>query len=183
MQQSEIDTELVEKYHSLIKARDDLIAELKQVNQEHLNKAPQEGKWSALQILDHIYLAEKKILEEVVSCINSKQLTKRDPLNPLKNLIVNFLFILPIKVKVPVKTVLPRKDTSFDSLISDWQALDKRLKSQVESCPKKFREFIAFKHPILGTYTAFDAIAFLIQHFKRHREQINKAIHSSSSLI
>ena len=150
---------------------------------ETLHWMPSASGWSALQVVNHIYLSEKlsfdyvsrKIAEgatfpdvKAVSWFRSKGLT--------------FTLASPLKVKSPKpvnmrdgQAVLPVQD-----LRPVWQDLRFKLLDFLETHEADLRRKMPYKHPYVGPLTLCQMLTFFRDHQRHHRRQIRRILAMAS---
>ena len=164
----EIDTELA-----------GLIEELKSESPETLNRAPQPGKWSVVQVMSHLMRAES---------LSDQYLRKKLSFNPklkdagwnagFREWLLWFYLSVPIKFPAPklVSTEYLPESADFEELAEKWQSQRAALRSFMAELPSDIFRKEVYKHPISGRLSLGGMLKFYKWHFVRHRKQIRRAL-------
>ena len=156
-----------------------LINYLSTFSEEALNKQPQSGSWSALQVTNHLVLSEKLSLAYCKKKLSFQpQLKKAGVLGSLKSALVQFYLWSPIKAKAPkgISTeVLPENDT-VDSVHQKWKVVREEMARFINDLPEEYVDKEVYKHPFGGRLSIDGMMAFFQAHLERHRKQIQKAL-------
>lgn len=160
----------------------ELLKVLKDYSERTLNKKPAEGKWSVLQVMNHLILVEgygKSYVEKKLSF---------NP-NPKKAGIGGSWrkFVMNTFVKIPVKITAPEAvgdqnlpdEASFWETAKKWKQQREELRVFLETIPPEHYNKELFKHAFAGKMSLYGMMDFNVAHFKRHRKQINKILAKS----
>ena len=158
-----------------------LVDQLKAYDDEALNKKPGPGKWSVLQVMHHLVLAESAAFRYLRKKMQHDPRFKRAGFPSwLRSITLQLGFLLPIKFKAP-DAVGDKKIPDISSLeeISEkWLKLRSELRIYSEQLPVEFYSKAIYKHPIGGRMSLFGMLGFFGGHFRRHRQQIHKCLKS-----
>ena len=161
--------------HSLSK----LLEELKDYSHLQLNKKTNPDSWSVLQIMHHMMLAEKVTHDYLIKKLSHHpKLKNAGIVTKLRSLAINSFLKSPLKAKAPVVLSgenLP-EESSFWETAKQWTNQRAELRSYLESLPKETFKKEAFKHPMGGRISIYDALTFFEAHFYNHRKQIRKTL-------
>lgn len=152
--------------------RSSLIEKVKHLDNEQLTLAPSEGKWSILQIIEHLVLAERDVLGNP-SIIERRKPYQQNWKNVFGYYIVIGILRSIIKVPVPTRSMIPRGKKSLEELIADWDENHAALKTHLKLEAEGKRNGVYFKHPVSGPVTTKQALTMLEVHLNRHIKQIN----------
>lgn len=139
--------------------------------QRHLLAA--EGKWSAIQIVTHIYDAERNALLYV-----RKKLQAGDGLKPagirgvLRFATLRLALALPIRFRAPEIIAQPDNSRTAEELLHAWEDLRNEWSQLLESIPVKYHNRALFKHPFAGKIHLRHALHFMADHLARHQNQL-----------
>jgi len=155
-----------------------LFRDLKKYSDNDLNWKPGEGKWSVLQIMEHLILAEslsQKYLEKKLSF--DPELKNANIISSMGSLFISFYMKTPIKAKAPaaVGEVLPEHST-FWELVKQWKQDREDLETYLNSLPPELFKKQVYKHPMGGRMSIGNMMTFHKDHFKRHRKQIYRIL-------
>ncbi len=155
-----------------------LFRDLKKFSDNDLNWKPEEGKWSVLQIMEHLILAEslsQKYLEKKLSF--DPALKNTNVLSGMRSMFVSFYLKTPIKVKAPAVVDQTLADQStFWELVKLWKQNREDLETFLNSlAPEMFKKQV-YKHPLGGRMSIGNMMTFHKHHFNRHRKQIESIL-------
>lgn len=149
-----------------------MLAEVSAWPAELLGKPPGDGRWSALQVVDHIVRVEMGITAEVVRGLGDPQrIGIRDR--------AGFLFVEQVlrsrrRVKVPacVPTVLPGKGLELREITARWHRARvelERLAGEADGCRGG-----VFRHPVSGWMSFEQVLRFCSVHMAHHGFQLER---------
>lgn len=159
-----------------------LLEVLKDYSEETLNKKPAEDKWSVMQVMHHLMLAEgygQSYVQKKLSF--NPELKKAGFVAAWRRLLMNTYIKFPIKINAPAPVSgenLPAY-SSFWETAKKWKQQRQELRELLETFPPSHFEKEIYKHPFAGRLTLFGLLDFYDGHFARHRKQINKILKKS----
>lgn len=159
-----------------------LLEVLKDYSERTLNKKPGEGKWSVMQVMHHLMLAEgygQKYVSKKLSF--NPELKKAGFTAVIRHFLMNTYIKFPIKIKAPTAISgenLP-DESSFWETAKKWKQQRIELRELLESLPPEHFDKELYKHPFAGRLTLYGLLDFYDGHFERHRKQINKILKKS----
>lgn len=169
---------LLGRIEALAAERDDLLSRLGRLDPVHIKTAPESGVWSAIQVVEHMIIAEEYCL---LAHLPADQLQARSrPL--LKRLVYELVVLLlkgPVRVSTPVKDMDPEGTAGLDELADRWRASHARLAEIVRTIDDPEGDAV-FRHPVAGAMTPAQSIRMLEAHQRRHVEQIDERLAGSS---
>jgi hypothetical protein len=138
-----------------------------------LKAKPLEGKWSILEIIEHLVISERDVMPGL-----------SDPSDPASNprtskdrilfLLVMVLLRFPIPIRTPSKGMVPGGKKSLEELRSMWDQNHRWLRDFVEGLDRAGSTQAIFHHPVAGPLTPSQAAWMLEVHLKRHIKQIKR---------
>ncbi len=152
-----------------------LLEDLNAFSDEDLKKAPTADVWSPLQLLQHIYLAEKVSLDYVIK--KSKYSADLEKAGLQSSLRATCL-TLGLKVPMKFKAIGPVGAKAFDHIASyEWvkqQFVQERIRLRgfLEELDDVLLDKAVYLHPIVGKLTISQMLTFFSQHFVRHKRQL-----------
>ncbi len=156
-----------------------LLAELAPICDERLNRKPPDGGWSAMQTLHHLILVEENSLAYIRKKLSFNPKLEKSGLGAWSRMILLRITLLsPLKFKAPKSSGvenIPETGNLADAS-SRWLAARKELKEFFEAMPPELIDKAVYRHPYIGLINWLQMLDFLNLHFKRHREQIRRAI-------
>ena len=154
-----------------------LFEELKVHSNNVLNKKPKPEKWSTLQVLYHLQVAEETSLKYVKKKLSfNPELNNTNIGSKLRETAIKFYLGLPFKFKAPPSVgddAIPEL-SEFWTLVSKWRDQRDELGAFLETIPKELVNKQIFKHPAAGRMSLLGMMKFFRAHIKRHKKQIDK---------
>ncbi|MEJ8802699.1 DinB family protein [Pontibacter sp. H249] len=163
------------KYLSLEKSRNQLLDELDGFDDELLNTAPAEGKWSINQIICHLIEVEKL----TIGYINHK-LQKQEDLgascfsNTFKAILLKLALRSGKKYKAPAVVATVPDTANLSKLRHQWDDTRFKLEDLLNDITPGHMDKCLFKHPVVGPLSINQTLGFLNDHFTHHERQIQQ---------
>jgi len=165
--------------NSLNKELATLFRDLKKYSDDDLNWKPSEGKWSVLQIMEHLILAEYHSQRYVYKKINyDDNLVKAGVMSSVRSSLISSYLKLPFSIKAPaaVGTETLAETATFWELVKQWKQQREDLETFLNSLDSSAFKMQAYKHPRGGRMSIGHMLNFYKSHFRRHRKQIDKIL-------
>jgi hypothetical protein len=167
-------THLLRSLSGLERQTRSLLDELRTWTPEQLQFRPSPASWSALELTDHLMLAERAVLQMMRSNLGGgRDVTMIDR---FRSAIVLGMMSLPLRLKVPhaVNQLNPSKmQPDLMSLHDSWSE-DRRVLAEFLGALCIDRKLGVFRHPTGGWTTAGGALLFLRFHFWHHSYQFRR---------
>jgi len=141
---------------------------------EQLRRHP-EGKWCALEVLEHLYLTYAGTVKGFERCLKEGKPLARKPVfqDRIKALIVTGLMHMPTGRKAPERAQ-PR-GMQADELLSDIGPKISAMDDLISQCEARFgKRTRVLDHPILGPLNVVQWRKFHWVHGRHHLKQIHK---------
>ena len=168
-------TELKDRFDRLERQRIALLAELDTVPAERLATPPAPGCWSAIDVVEHLVIAEEGALARMERPIRPLTLTERCR-TTLMYPVVMAVMASRIRVKAPLPSLNPAGGTDLPALARRWGEARCRMAGVLDAVPAERARARVFKHPIAGFFTYAQGLSFLAAHVEHHRGQIGRAV-------
>lgn len=164
---------------------DALEEKLSDYSYEELNWSPEPESWSVMQVLNHLYLAEKYSLDYIRKKLSFKpKLRQSNIASRFRAFVLNTYLDLPFKFSAPkgVSTEYLPKESKLEDVMSDWRNMRKELDEFLMTQPDSLFRMMIYKHPIMGRLPIKDMITFYEKHFNRHKKQIKRVLKAIRTL-
>ena len=150
-----------------------LMDDLAGLNDDQLRVKPGPSEWSILQIVQHMVLAERDVMQYLPE---PKELIVRKRSLRARIFYVVVLFILRwgIRVPVPSKGMEPDGNTSLSELRQQWDENLRWFRGYLDTLKPDDLKRAVFSHPIAGPLTGPQAGTLAQYHFDAHLRQIKK---------
>lgn len=154
-----------------------LFDHLKLFTDDQLNRPGPKGKWSILQNMHHLILAEGYAQRYVAKKMSfNPTLKKAGILHSIRSKALTIFMAGPIKRKAP-KAVgvehLPT-DAEYWGTIKQWREQREELATLLKSYSDDILSRELYKHPFAGRFNAYQMLCFYQSHFKRHQRAIKR---------
>ncbi|MFT5169128.1 MAG: hypothetical protein ACI8P3_004376 [Saprospiraceae bacterium] len=170
-----LDPKLEKRLKMLDKKLNQLLEELKYYSEAQLNRKPGKGKWSAIQVMHHLLLAETGSFNYLQKKLGyNAELRNAGIQSWFRKQGLKFFLWAPFKWKAPPKIgdeYLPVHAGFWDTA-KLWIEQRNQLKSYLATLPPDVFKKEAYNHPRAGRMDINGMVGFFDQHFDRHHKQI-----------
>jgi hypothetical protein len=165
--------ELRHKFEIYDRNRHALLDDLLELNADQLKRKPRPDDWSILQIVQHMVLAERDVMQHLPE---PKELIDRERGLRARLFYVLVLFILRwgIRVPVPAEGMVPDGNTSLPELRQQWDENLSWFRRYLDTLRPEDLKRAVFSHPVAGPLTGPQAGKMAQFHFDAHFRQIKK---------
>ncbi len=170
---------LAQQLEKLNAELDELHRHLQTYSNEQLNRQPDNGGWSALQALYHIYLVEGYAVKYCRKKLSfNPEIRKAGLWSRFNRTLVIAYLSSPFKFKAPkaVNTGAFPETIEMEPFMAQWKDQRATLKDFLLEVPDKYLDTALYKHPFGGRLSLQGMLAFLSTHWKRHRKQALRAL-------
>ncbi|HYN40555.1 MAG TPA: DinB family protein [Thermoanaerobaculia bacterium] len=153
--------------------KDALLGSLAIESAERLAFRPEGKGWCALDVVQHLVLVE----EGVVGYARKKLQAPPQPVSLLDRAKLALLVVLmrsPIRVRAPLKLVIPDEALPLDVLSTRWEKVRVDLRELLVSLPEERRKALLFRHPVSGPLDPAGTLDFVEAHAKHHDAQFRR---------
>lgn len=153
---------------NIMEAREKVLKSVEFLNDEELNMIPEKGKWSIAQVLEHLYLTEKDIVDGIVETLSKDEYIRTET-KPIQ-------IILDRTIKRVAPTHLTPSNTfqTMNELRRKLEESRKALMESVEGVCEEELEQKSFIHRKYGLLSIRQWISLIGYHEERHLEQIEE---------
>ncbi|UQZ36356.1 DinB family protein [Paenibacillus sp. PK3_47] len=137
---------------------------------ETLNTKPAGGKWSPVQIMEHLYLMEKAITAGIVQALTASEETVTEP-KPYQLTLDRSRFIDAPPHLVPTEEFIP---------LGDLRARLDQSRAELKAVLAESEEALwnrkVYPHPVFGLMDVAQWVDFIGIHEERHLAQLREAL-------
>jgi hypothetical protein len=164
---------LDKRLHAFNEKRGALLDEMGALDPATLVAKPLAGKWSILEIIEHLVLAERAVLQGLPepSRLNERE---RRLKHRVSYVIVMFVLKFGIPVQVPSPAMVPQGDRSLGELRRQWDESQQWLRAYIDRLDRKGCRRAVFAHPIAGPLSVEHALHMGQVHLDTHIRQIRR---------
>lgn len=166
-------TKLENRIQALDQQRCQLLDEVEALDVEQLRAKPLPEKWSILEIVEHLVVAEREILQGLPQPSQLVQ-RRRSLKSRLLFLVVMFILRYKIPVKVPSRRMIPTGTRSLAELRALWDENQQWLRAYVDELDAPGLRSAVFEHPVAGPMNVAHAVHMGRLHLDTHRQQIGR---------
>ena len=150
-----------------------LLDEMEALDPALLVAKPVAGKWSMIEIIEHLVLAERAVFKGLPDpsrlVENRRELGHRG-----RYLLVMFILTSSIRVRVPSPAMVPQGDRGLAELRCLWDESQRWLRSCIAHLGPGAGRKAVFEHPIAGPLTVSQAVRMGQVHVDGHVRQIRR---------
>jgi len=150
-----------------------LMDEVERLEPERLTAKPLPGKWSILEIVEHLVVGDREVLQGLPnpSALVDQRRRLRDRVGYS---LVMFVMTCHIPAKVASPRYLPRGQSSLPDLRRDWDEIQQWLRSYVARIDRGEPDKTVFAHPVAGPMTLQQVLDMGKLHLATHTRQIRR---------
>lgn len=168
---------LMKEFEKLQHSTDELLAKLAAVPEDRLHQPESDGKWSVIQVLNHLKAAEKGSLLYCMKKIQAgDEMEDTTGLAMLKMHAFSWLMRFPFKLTAPSFLSSPSNTESLEELQRSWTRSREKLKDFIDNYPEKYRSKSIYKHPYAGRVDLKGMLHFFAAHQRHHEIQIRRIL-------
>ena len=148
--------------------RSEVLNSVSDLTDEQLNEELEDGRWTIMQVLDHLYLMERSLTKTI-------QLTfEKGEEQEVESKPVHYTVDRSTKVDAPPFVVPTEDKLTLQEMREKLAASRKDLLTFLETTSKEALQRKAYPHPIFGKIRLDEWVPFIGYHEKRHLEQIEE---------
>ncbi len=180
-----MDSRLKELFNSLDEDKEKLELRLRSLDRNLLNEPMEPGKWSVLQTLRHLVMAEQSSLIYVGKKLQDPSRADKSGLGSfVRGALLRGWFKLGMKAKAPKAFAEIPPDQDRDAVLNEYTQVRQQFRDLLETVPSEFVDRELFRHPMAGKMHLMDAIKFFRSHFLHHQKQIDRFLeHKKSGVV
>lgn len=134
---------------------------------------PAPGAWSLEDVAQHLLLVEQGITQ-VLAQRAAKPPLPRDPLSPVKLLLMRLLGPRALRVRAPIEQIVPKSRVPFEETREAWQGARDAMRGVLERVPDERVPLPIFRHPVFGPMTYECTLEFIGIHHDHHLHQVRR---------
>lgn len=145
--------------------------ELQALPPDKLMTAPRPGKWSILEIVEHLAVSERVVFQGLPDPSLLVERPRRLK-HRFRYLLVAFVLRTAIPVRMPSPSLAPRGGLSLGEVRRLWDESQEWLLAYVRELDAHGLRRAVFKHPVAGPLTVEQVVHLNRIHIDRHVRQI-----------
>jgi hypothetical protein len=163
------------QYDSLKLKLEALLQRLDSLTDEMLSFKAGPDKWSIIQVIEHLVIAEKDLLQQLSINIPASTLDP-EAKTPEKHQTVIKVMERDIEVDVPHESLEPHGNIALEDLRRQWKNIREKLPGLLAEIKPDKKEDPVFQHPYGGPLDIADTLQFFEVHFDNHMRHIDKIL-------
>ncbi len=167
--------DIQEQYNSLKLKLEALLQRLDSLTDEMLSFKAGPDKWSIIEVVEHLVIAEKGLLKQLSTNIPASTLDP-EAKTPEKHQTVIKVMERDIEVDVPHESLEPRGSIALEDLRYQWNEIREKLPGLLAEIKPEKKDDPVFQHPYGGPLDIADTLQFFEVHFDNHMRHIDKIL-------
>lgn len=165
--------DIQETFKSLGKKYGKLLQHLNSLSDDVLYFKAQADKWSIVEVIEHLVMAEENMLAQLTDVTSAQTLDPQD--RSAKNYhIVIKVMTKDIPVDVPDKSMEPHGQISLAELLVRWDDTRKKTRAYINGIDSEKVGDLVYRHPFAGPLDMAETLRFIDVHFDNHMRHIDK---------
>jgi hypothetical protein len=164
---------LDERLQAFNEKRRALLEEMGALDSATLVAKPLAGKWSILEIIEHLVVAERAVLQGLPEPSRLREHERRLT-HRFRYVIVMFVLKSGIPVQVPSPAMVPHGDRSLGELHRLWDEKQDWLRAYIDRLDHRGFRRAVFEHPVAGPLSVEQALHMGQVHLATHVRQIRR---------
>ncbi len=164
-----------EKFEGLTRKRSKLFQQLDQLSNETLVYKAGPDKWSIVEVIEHLVIAEKDLLQQLSTNIPVSTLDASSRTPDRYQMVINVME-QDVEVDVPDKRAEPQGRLKLEELIRQWDTVRDRLPGCLTQISPKKKDDLVYLHPFGGPLDIVEALHFIEVHFDNHMRHIDRIL-------
>jgi hypothetical protein len=166
----------IQEQHDRLKLKlEALLQRLDSLSDEQLSFKAGPDKWSIVEVVEHLVIAEDGLVKELSTNIPDSTLAP-EAKTPEKHQIVIKVMERDIEVDVPHESLEPQGHTALDDLLKQWQDYREKLPVLLAEIKPEKQDDPVFRHPYGDPLNIADTLEFFEVHFDNHMRHIDRIL-------
>lgn len=158
--------------------RDVLLDELASLDEAALMARPAPGRWSIMEIVEHMVVAERDVFGAFDSN-GPRRHRARTLRHRFAYVLVMAILRFGVPVRVPSAAMLPQGGRNLAELRAMWDENHAWMERYLAEYDEAASRSAVFRHPVAGPLTADQAMRMARVHLERHIGQIRRILRLS----
>lgn len=163
--------EIRQTFDNLEDKLEKLLQELKSMPAETVSFKAAKDKWSVLEAVEHLVIAEEGMLEQLTTAAGKSGLDWQE--KSAKNFqIVIKVMERDIPVDVPDDSLEPHGEYKLEDLLDRWKAAREKTRAYIEGLDSDNARALVYRHPFAGPLNISETFRFIDVHFDNHMRHL-----------
>jgi hypothetical protein len=164
-----------EQYDSLTLKLEALLQRLDSLSGEKLSFKAGPDKWSIVEVVEHLVIAEESLVKQLSTNIPDSTL-EPGAKTPEKHQVVIKVMERDIEVDVPHESLEPHGRIALEDLLNQWNGIRQKLPGLLAEIKPEKQDDPVFRHPYGGPLDLSDTLQFFEVHFDNHMRHIDRIL-------
>jgi hypothetical protein len=164
-----------QQYDSLTLKLEALLQHLDSLSGEELSFKAGPDRWSVVQVVEHLVIAEKSLLKQLSTHVPTSTLDP-EAKTPEKHQTVIKVMERDIEVDVPHESLEPHGNIALENLLTQWNDIRTKLPGLLAEIKPEKKDDPVFQHPYGGPLDIADTLQFFEVHFDNHMRHIDRIL-------
>jgi hypothetical protein len=164
-----------EQYDSLTLKLEALLQRLDSLSGEKLSFKAGPDKWSIVEVVEHLVIAEESLVKQLTANIPDSTLGPGAK-TPEKHQVVIKVMERDIEVDVPHESLEPHGRIALEDLLTQWKDFREKLPVLLAEIRPENKDNPVFSHPYGGPLDPSDTLQFFEVHFDNHMRHIDRIL-------
>ncbi|MCP5070542.1 MAG: DinB family protein, partial [bacterium] len=134
-------------------------------------------KWSIIQVLSHLAVAEKASLAGVRKMTDDPaRLGKTGLAGWARSTVLQLALRMPFKIKAPARAATVPERQDLETTRRQWDEVRVGWRETLEAFPDELLDRTIFMHPVVGPLSLTQGLRFMEDHLDRHAKQIDRIV-------
>ena len=166
-------SEIQQAFNSLEDKLGKLLQQLDSLSAESVYYKAGADKWSIVEAIEHLVIAEENMLEQLTGGATTVNLDPQD--RSAKNFqIVIKVMERDIPVDVPDESMEPHGKFKLEELLDRWDTVRQKTRAYIEAIGSDDAADLVYRHPFAGPLDMTETLRFLDVHFDNHMRHMDK---------
>ena len=164
-----------ETYDRLTAKRAKLLRRLDSLESEVLSHKAGPDKWSIVEVVEHLVIAEEDLIEQLTTDEHSPALEIESRSAKNYQTVIKVME-RDIEVDVPHESLEPHGRMALDDLLPKWDDIREKLHGLLAGINEKDRDDMVYRHAFAGPLNISETLHFFEVHYDNHMRQIDKIL-------
>ncbi len=165
---------LQKPYDRMEKSRLRILQLTGDLSETQAHASPGPGEWSVVQVLEHMVIIERRVLEAVQKQIAGSNLRPAGLKARFRIILLKLALRFRKKIKAPAILPEPAGDRSLAEWQREWEKSRQQWHKMLGNVPETLLDKAVFKHPLAGYFTLAQTLDFITEHTRHHVPQVQR---------
>lgn len=165
-------SEIQKTFKNLDKKYGELLRHLDSLAAETLYFKAGPDKWSIVEVIEHLVMAEENMLEQLTGA------TSATTLDPQERSAKNYHIVIKVMTKdipvdVPDESMEPHGQIALEELLERWNDTRQKTHAYIDGINSDDADNLVYRHPFAGPLDMAETLRFIDVHFDNHMRHID----------